>query len=119
MGTSIYSQSIRGAGNNMDLQLDPESKGCWNLWLNSQSVRSTVNNQGFWLVSEVESVFQDWAFTGGICCLWVDGGGIELIVGYIAGIWGMAVGVGHPLHCHIGIGFRTLILEADIYWSLC
>ena len=31
MGTSIYSQSVRGAGNNMDLQLDAESKGCWNL----------------------------------------------------------------------------------------
>ena len=27
MGTSIYSQSVRGTGNNMDLQLDPESKG--------------------------------------------------------------------------------------------
>ena len=51
MGTSIYSQSVRGTGNNMDLQLDPG--GCWNLWLSSQSIRSTGNSQGLRLVSEV------------------------------------------------------------------
>ena len=57
MGTSIYSQSVKGTGNNMDLQLDPG--GCWNLWLSSQSIRSTGTSQGLRLVSEVEGVFQD------------------------------------------------------------